>query len=148
MGQRGPSSKAPGGYGTISAKGYRRVYDPRERRERMEHVLVWESFNGPVPPGYLVHHRNEDKLDNTIDNLRAVSTTAHKRMHGGCIWKDGQWWKPCKLCGEFKPVGKLDWYISREGWPLYGRCRPCHIGRVVADKRKRRLDRIRRHADG
>ena len=138
MGRRGPKSSAPGGYGTVSAKGYRRVYDPIQRRVRMEHVLVWESINGSVPSGYCIHHRNGDKLDNRPDNLECVSATAHKRLHGGCVWRDGRWWKPCRLCGEFKPVGKEDWYLSREGWPRYGRCRRCHIDRVLADGRKRK----------
>ena len=141
MGKRGPKSHAPGGYGSVTKKGYHRVYDPRQRRLRMEHVLVWESFHGPVPAGYLVHHRNRDKLDNRPDNLELLATTPHKRLHGGCVWRDGQWWKPCKLCGESKPIGKEYWYLSPEGWPLYGRCRPCHIRRVVADKQARKRRR-------
>jgi hypothetical protein len=28
--------------------------------------------------------------------------------------------------------------MSKEGWPLYGRCRPCHIARVVLDKQERK----------
>ena len=138
MGERGPKSKAPGGYGSISEAGYRRIYDPKQRRLRMEHVLVWESVNGPIPPGYQIHHRNGVKLDNRIENLELVTPTAHTRLHGGCIFRNGKWKKPCKVCGRFKPVDKKNWYFSKQGWPLYGRCRPCHIRRVVADKRARR----------
>ena len=127
--------------GNVTPKGYRRVYDPRQRRLRMEHVLVWESFNGPIPPGYQIHHLDDDRLNNRPENLACISATAHKRLHGGCVWRDGEWWKPCNLCGKSKPIGKADWYLSREGWPLYGRCRPCHIARVVVDKRARKRRR-------
>ena len=142
MGQRGPRSNAPGGYGHVTAKGYRRVYDPNERRLRMEHVLVWEQHNGPVPDGHQVHHINHDKLDNRIENLQLVNTVEHKRIHSGCEQRDGEWWNPCKLCGEFKPINTQHWYISREGWPQYGRCRPCHIRRVVEDKRRRKMRQV------
>jgi hypothetical protein len=106
----------------------------------MEHVLVWEREHGPIPPGHQIHHRNGDKLDNRPSNLEAVDATTHKRLHGGCVrLDDGTWLKPCGICGEFKPIDREHWYISREGWPQYGRCRPCHISKVVADKRARRL---------
>ena len=139
MGQRGPQSTAPGGYGTISAKGYRRVWNRDSKRYVMEHVAVWENVHGPVPPGYQLHHRNHDKLDNRIENLQLVNATEHKRIHSGCELRDGVWWKPCGRCDERKPVTGEHWYLSREGWPLYGRCRPCHIRAVVAAKRERRL---------
>ena len=108
---------------------------------RLQHTVVWESAYGPIPAGWQVHHVNGDKQDNRIANLRLVTATEHKRIHSGCELRDGHWWKPCGVCGEFKPVGAAGWYLSREGWPLYGRCRPCHIARVVSDKRLRRMRR-------
>ena len=138
MGRRGPKSKAPGGVGSITAKGYCRIYDSTQRRLRMEHVLVWESVHGPVPPGFDVHHRDENKLNNAIDNLELLSKTAHKRVHGGCVLIDGVWWKPCPLCKKSKPVDAANWYLTKEGWPNYNRCRPCHIHCVVDAKRARR----------
>jgi hypothetical protein len=42
------------------------------------------------------------------------------------------------MCGELKPIDAEHWYLTKQGWPLYGRCRPCHIRRVVADKQRRR----------
>jgi len=86
-----------------------------------------------------IHHRNGDKLDNRIANLALVDAATHKRIHSGCrLDEHGTWHKPCSICREHKPVTDEHWYISAEGWPLYGRCRPCHIARVVQDKRARK----------
>lgn len=139
MGKRGPKPRHDLGYGSISERGYHRAYVGG--RLRMVHVLVWEQHHGAVPDGHDIHHRNEDKLDNRIENLECVDTVTHKRLHSGCQLRDGVWWKPCGVCGEFRPVGVADWYLSREGWPLYGRCRPCHVRRVVEDKKRRRAVR-------
>jgi hypothetical protein len=119
-------------------KGYRR----NNRSGRFEHVEAWERHHGcAVPDGLQIHHLDGDKLNNHPDNLVAVTPTEHKRLHSGCELRDGEWWKPCSICGEFKRVGPDDWYLSRQGWPLYGRCRPCHIARVVSDKRLRKMRR-------
>src|SRR4026208_2385427 len=110
MGIRGPHSSAPGGYGCLTPKGYRRVYDTGQQRYRMEHVIVWERHNGPVPEGLQVHHRNEVKLDNRIENLELLSPLAHKREHGGCfVGADGVEYKPCRKCGKPEPLA--DYYI-------------------------------------
>jgi len=136
MGKRGPRSSAPGGYGSVTAKGYRRIR--HGGRLRMEHDVVWERERGPIPEGEQIHHVNGDKLDNRIANLRAVDARTHKRIHSGCTLEGGVWIKPCHVCGDRLPIDREHWYIGRSGDPLYGRCRRCHIRAVVRAKQERR----------
>ena len=134
MGKRGLTSSAPGGYGTITPKGYRRVWCVEQKRARMEHVVVWERAHGAVPPGYDVHHRNTDKLDNRLDNLELLSKLAHKREHSGCELRNGEWWKPCTNCGTWNPASSH--YKRVDGISPW--CRACCITNAVENKRKRK----------
>lgn len=136
MGRRGPKSKRTDGQ-HVTRKGYLR--GNVNGRLKLGHVIAWEAVHGPVPTGYQIHHVNGDKQDNRLGNLLLVDPVTHKRLHSGCELRDGEWWKPCHVCGEVKPVGSEHWYLSREGWPLYGRCRPCHIRIVVESKRLRKV---------
>jgi len=43
--------------------------------------LVWASENGPIPPGGIIHHRNENPLDDRPDNLQLVTRAEHARIH-------------------------------------------------------------------
>uniref|UniRef100_UPI0035B508B6 HNH endonuclease signature motif containing protein n=1 Tax=Massilia pseudoviolaceinigra TaxID=3057165 RepID=UPI0035B508B6 len=134
MGSRGPASKALGGYGTISAKGYRRIWCKKQQRYRMEHDVVWEKHNGPIPPGFDVHHRDEKKLHNAFENLELLSKLHHKREHSGCELRDGVWWKPCRKCGV---VQCIDAYYKRVDG-VSSRCKSCSVADAVEAKRKRR----------
>jgi hypothetical protein len=124
-------------HGTITAKGYRRAR--WDGRHQFVHVWVWEQANGPIPDGYQIHHIDGDKQNNDLANLTIVTPTEHKRIHSPHYRRAGDGWeRRCNVCGEWKPPDVEHYYLSREGWPLYGRCRPCHIARVVAAKQQRR----------
>lgn len=72
----------------ISEHGYRKVRvgvdhplaDPNGYA--YEHLLVWVSAGKPRPkPGQLLHHRNDDKTDNRIENLECLTRAAHNAHH-------------------------------------------------------------------
>lgn len=51
------------------------------KRKRL-HVYVWELYNGTVPEGYNVHHKDHDKSNNDISNLELLTAQEHKKRHG------------------------------------------------------------------
>jgi DNA-directed RNA polymerase subunit RPC12/RpoP len=45
------------------------------------HVAVWRYHNGEIPKGYHVHHIDEDRTNNQIENLRLMVSNMHLSMH-------------------------------------------------------------------
>lgn len=47
-----------------------------------EHLVVWCSAGNERPAaGFLLHHRNEVRSDNRIENLALISRPDHNRLH-------------------------------------------------------------------
>jgi tRNA-splicing ligase RtcB (3'-phosphate/5'-hydroxy nucleic acid ligase) len=61
--------------------GYESVSIGRRGGVRETHILVYEALNGPVPPGYVVHHKNHVHFDNRPDNLEVLEAGEHSRHH-------------------------------------------------------------------
>ena len=57
--------------GDIDGRGYRRVMLGKQHYKM--HVLIWIMFNGEVPEGMVVDHKDRDKTHNRIQNLRLLS---------------------------------------------------------------------------
>jgi hypothetical protein len=51
------------------------------RGNKRLHRLIWEKFNGPIPKGHHVHHKDGNKLNNSIENLQCLSHSAHLSIH-------------------------------------------------------------------
>lgn len=123
----------------ITKKGYVRKYYKEYGKQRFEHCVVWEKHFGEIPKGMQVHHRDGNKQNNDISNLVLVDSLTHKRLHSGCKIIDGIWWKPCKECGELKPI--TDFYKSSENSKWVGSyCKSCFVKRAVVVKRKKRQE--------
>ena len=123
--------------GTIQRDGYRyflfrKKGNPDYRIS--EQRLVWESFNGPIPEGMVVHHKDENKLNNSIENLELMSFSDHTRMHRREGWGyevRGVECKPCRQCTEVFPL--TDFY--KKGDSHHSFCKPCYNKRVVERRR-------------
>lgn len=108
----------------LTKKGYVRM--TYNGRPRMEHDVVWEKHYGEIPKGYQIHHIDGNKKNNYIENLMLVTPIEHKRIHSGCKIINGQWYKPCSVCGEYKLCTEEYWYFSR-GCISGRKCKKCFI---------------------
>lgn len=64
----------------------------------LTHRLIMMAFDGPISDGYNVHHNNNDRTDNRLENLSCLPTGIHNGLHYTSR-------KPC--CGENIGVSKL-----------------------------------------
>lgn len=64
-----------------------------KRDVRSVHYLVWETFNDmKVPNGCVIHHKDHNKYNNSLDNLQMMSMLEHNRLHccGRTSWNKGK----------------------------------------------------------
>lgn len=55
---------------------YANIYYGRTVSERASlrvHRIVWETFKGPIPEGFVVDHINDIKDDNRLENLQLLT---------------------------------------------------------------------------
>ena len=109
------------------------------------HRWVWMNYYGPIPKGYHVHHIDEDKTNNSIDNLSLMKHQDHARFHmqdparlektkeiaSKCVhkmiaWRKSEvgiaWATDPKTQEQRKLIGKKSW----EGrLPVIRHCKQC-----------------------
>jgi hypothetical protein len=56
-------------------------YAQTNGERRHLHRDVWEFHHGPIPSGWDVHHKDEDKGHNDISNLHCLPKADHTRLH-------------------------------------------------------------------
>ncbi|MFO0473835.1 MAG: HNH endonuclease [Alphaproteobacteria bacterium] len=51
----------------------------KRSRSELVHRLIWQSFNGPIPEGLVINHKNGIKSDNRLCNLEAVTPSQNAK---------------------------------------------------------------------
>ena len=79
---------------------YKKIDD--KRINFMIHRCVWEYYNGEIPDGYVVHHKDFDKSNNDISNLQLMTQEEHMKIHSKINILTPRKLKKftCKNCGE------------------------------------------------
>ena len=49
-------------------------------KNKLIHRIVWEKYYGPIPKGFIIHHKNGIKKDNRIENLDMISYSEHSTI--------------------------------------------------------------------
>ena len=52
-----------------------------KRKHMPVHRFLYEQVYGPIPKGYHIHHKDENKLNNSLNNLEMLSNSDHRRLH-------------------------------------------------------------------
>lgn len=86
-GNRGPKNPMFKGGVRINRSGYREVYKPEHPNAMedgyvLEHRFIMSEHLGrPLTADEVVHHKDENKLNNDINNLEVMSRGEHSRLH-------------------------------------------------------------------
>lgn len=87
------------------------------------HRTVWEFSNDAgIPEGYVVHHIDEDRTNNILENLEIMTRSEHTRLHHGSD-QGREWHKE-----HYKNVSKA--YFSREATFTCARCGKEFVSRI------------------
>lgn len=78
------------------------------------HRYVWEYYNGSIPKGYEVHHKDFDKSNNDISNLQLLKESEHKKLHGELLTKEQREWRRNNLNENARPKA-IEWHKSKIG---------------------------------
>jgi len=88
MAGKSPSWNAkPVGTRREHPEGYIEVKIAGSHRWKLEHRVIWEAVHGPIPHGNCVHHLNENKTDNRLENLALCSSHSEhlRKFHADAI---------------------------------------------------------------
>lgn len=71
------------GGANLNNNGYYIIRSSKEGNNgKLLHRLIWEDFyNREIPNGYDIHHINNNKVDNRIQNLQCVEHGKHIQFH-------------------------------------------------------------------
>ena len=57
------------------------IYVKFEGKNIRQHILTWIKFYGEIPEGCVIHHKDFDRQNNSIENLEMMTKKAHDKLH-------------------------------------------------------------------
>ena len=78
------------------------------------HRVVWEYYNGKIPAGYQVHHKDGNPKNNDISNLECIPFKEHFEKHRESVIARVTSDKSVKHLAEIRPLAS-QWHKSKEG---------------------------------
>lgn len=96
--------------------GYWRVSSRKEgNKNKMLHRLIWEEHNGPIPKGYIIHHKDKNIKNNHLDNLEMLSSFEHNSQHKNGNTNTLKQYAYVRRRGKEAKTGKRRYTIRRCG---------------------------------
>ena len=78
------------------------------------HRYVWEYYNGEIPKGYHVHHKDHNKNNNELNNLELLTESEHKKRHAEEMPEELKQKYRDNLKYKVRPKAS-EWHKSKEG---------------------------------
>ena len=78
------------------------------------HRYVWEHYNGKIPEGCEIHHKDLNRNNNDISNLECLSKSEHKKLHADLLTDEQREWRRNNLNNTARPKA-IEWHKSEEG---------------------------------
>ena len=98
-----PVNYRPVGSERIKADGYVEIKVADPGKWELKHRIVWDAANGKIPKGYIVIHRDNDKANNSIDNLLLIKRGTNAVLnHTGLYRYNGRFKKTAVRIAELK----------------------------------------------
>jgi hypothetical protein len=86
--------------------------DHGKKGKTYAHREIWEAAYGPIPAGMIIHHRDEDRRNNALENLACMTRLEHQRLHLGC--QHGQAYRNASgKCKECRTIAQRA-YVARQ----------------------------------
>lgn len=60
-------------------KGYMRCR-VKDKSSVLVHRIIWETFNGDIPDGMQIDHKDNDRTNNNLDNLQIVTCSENNKL--------------------------------------------------------------------
>ena len=92
---------------------------PKDRIGKPQlHRAVWEYYNGEIPKGFQIHHKDGNIDNNDISNLECLSSREHLSNHSKKNWQNEEYRE--KMRGHLfdnkeKQQKAKEWHKSPEG---------------------------------
>ena len=96
------------------SQGY--YYSPRKDKSGLDmlHRMVYIHYNGEIPKGYCIHHKDGNKGNNDISNLECVKRSEHSHYHGVNAPEELAEFRKRNLEENARPAANI-WHGSAEG---------------------------------
>lgn len=57
------------------------IYFNNKKKSIPYHKYLWEKENGKTPKGYIIHHKDKNKLNNSLNNFELLTRSEHAKLH-------------------------------------------------------------------